>query len=153
MLKKLLTIFSLLILFVACSPNPTPVKKINVEVPKDTSTIINTSSHFENNIITATYKNNSDKKYIFGKKFDIFKFENNKWIEIENNNPYEDIGYYLEPKKEFEDKINLSFGSLNSLDKGYYRIRKYMLDTENKKQYNMLKDEDYEKVDIIFEVK
>lgn len=89
--------------------------------------------------LILVFKNNSDKKCIYGEFFILEKKLDNKWYEvpitIEGNYGFHDIGYRLNPGDKNEWEVNWQW-LYGSLAKGEYRIIKDILDFRKTGDYD-----------------
>lgn len=118
-------IIILLLSFVGCS---SPKKEID-KTPDESNLIISSKLvSVKDNIVEVEYKNNTKTEFMYGHAYSLFKWDGEKWEEIEMNIAFDEIGFILEALGNTnDDTVNLGYTQIK-LDKGEYKLRKSFIE-------------------------
>ena len=142
-MKTLKNIFliCLVIILVSCSTDKSNFLDL---MPSDTSNKVSSKvKEIKNNVITYELQNNKDLSYTFSDFYIIYRYNNDKWEEITENQNFERIIFKLKPSEYKELKLNLP-ENFSKNYKGIIRIRKPFVYNEKNEMEN---------TDMIFEIR
>lgn len=119
-------------------------KEVNLEVK---------NIDFENNIINLKLENKKDKPIIYGDYYNIQRFYNNEWYNLNIFLSFNEIGYELKEKEAVDISINYN-ATYGSLEKGNYRLIKNYNEKNNEVTTNPVYSyEDAKYIAVEFEIK
>lgn len=151
---KKLKIFLLLLLaifLICCQKEEINISNFDEYMPNDSSKNISmVMKELDINKFTLDINNSSENNYMFGNYYTIFKLENDKWYEINDLPPFEDIAFEIKSHDNFEHNYYFSDTLLSENGDGIYRMRKEF--NKINLDDNTYSNENIEYSDVIFKL-